>query len=153
MSLRLEMCCDGHLGELQLSQLRLHLTGERYISQMLYLSLLHNLEGIELIPLDAAGGALRAADGSPMMFRIPADRVQPVGFAEEEALIPYPLNTFRGYRYLQEYFAFQDKFLFVDVNGLDVIKTAPPAASNRCEAWNCASISVKRYPADASDTG
>jgi type VI secretion system protein ImpG len=44
-----------------------------------------------------------------------------VGFAEEEALIPYPLNTFRGYRFLQEYFAFQDKFLFVDVNGLDVL--------------------------------
>ena len=125
LSLRLGMCCDGHLGELQLSQLRLHLTGERYISQMLYLSLLRNLEGIELIPLDGSGEALRAADGSPMMFRVPADRVQPVGFAEEEALIPYPLNTFRGYRYLQEYFAFQDKFLFVDVNGLDVINAAP----------------------------
>jgi type VI secretion system protein ImpG len=50
---------------------------------------------------------------------------QPVGFAEEEALIPYPLNTFRGYRYLQEYFAFQDKFLFVDVNGLDILKALP----------------------------
>jgi type VI secretion system protein ImpG len=56
---------------------------------------------------------------------LPGDRVQPVGFAEEEALIPYPLNTFRGYRYLQEYFAFQDKFLFVDVNGLDMLKALP----------------------------
>jgi type VI secretion system protein ImpG len=54
--------------------------------------------------------------------------VQPVGFAEEEAMIPYPLNTFRGYRYLQEYFAFQDKFLFVDVNGLDLLKALPEDA-------------------------
>ncbi|WP_205931939.1 type VI secretion system baseplate subunit TssF, partial [Pseudomonas viridiflava] len=46
-------------------------------------------------------------------------------FAEEEALIPYPLNTFRGYRYLQEYFAFQDKFLFVDINGLDLLNALP----------------------------
>ena len=125
LSLRLEMGCEGHLGELQLSSLRLHLAGERYISQMLYLNLLRNLKSIELIPLNGAGMPLTIADGSPLTFRIGADRVQPVGFAEEEVLIPYPLNTFRGYRYLQEYFAFQDKFLFVDVHGLDVLSALP----------------------------
>ncbi|MCP1418589.1 type VI secretion system ImpH/TssG family protein [Pseudomonas laurylsulfativorans] len=125
LSLRLEMSADGHLGELELSTLRLHFAGERYISQMLYLSLLSNLEGIELIPLDGAGKPIDGVSGKPMAFKIPGDRVKPVGFAEEEALIPYPLNTFRGYRYLQEYFAFQDKFLFVDVNGLDILKALP----------------------------
>jgi type VI secretion system protein ImpG len=125
LSLRLEMHCDGHLGELQLSRLRLHFAGERYISQMLYLGLLRNLKGIELIPLDSAGRPIDSVDATPMTFKVPATRVQPVGFAEEEALIPYPLNTFRGYRYLQEYFAFQDKFLFVDVNGLDVLNGLP----------------------------
>ncbi|KRU91091.1 type VI secretion protein, family [Pseudomonas aeruginosa] len=49
--------------------------------------------------------------------------LRPVGFAEDEALIPYPLNTFRSYRYLLEYFAFQDKFLFVD--GLDLLGGLP----------------------------
>lgn len=127
LSLRLEMRCDGHLGELQLSRLRLHLAGERYISQMLYLSLLRHLEGIELIPLDSAGRPVSAVSGPPITFTIPADRIQPAGFAEEEALVPYPLNTFRGYRYLQEYFAFQDKFLFIDVNGLDVLSALPQA--------------------------
>ncbi|MDU9028174.1 type VI secretion system baseplate subunit TssF [Pseudomonas mediterranea] len=126
LNLRLEMQGDGHLGELQLSRLRLHFAGERYISQMLYLSLLRNLEGIELIPLDSAGQPVISASGTPMTFGIPASRVQPVGFAEEEALVPYPLNTFRGYRYLQEYFAFQDKFLFVDVTGLNVLDALPP---------------------------
>lgn len=125
LSLRLEMSADGHLGELELSRLRLHFAGERYISQMLYLSLLRNLEGIELIPLDGAGKPINGVSGQPMAFKMPGDRVQPVGFAEEEALIPYPLNTFRGYRYLQEYFAFQDKFLFVDINGLDLLKALP----------------------------
>nr|WP_245362816.1 type VI secretion system baseplate subunit TssF [Pseudomonas sp. BP8] len=123
LSLRLTMGCDGHLGELNLSRLRLHLAGERYISQMLYLSLLRNLEGIELVPLDADGKPLLEASGSVMTFKMPGNSVQPVGFAEEEALIPYPLNTFRGYRYLQEYFAFQDKFLFVDLSGLDRIQS------------------------------
>ena len=125
LSLRLEMSADGHLGELELSRLRLHFAGERYISQMLYLSLLRNLESIELIPLDASNKPLEGAGGRPMAFKLPGDRVKPVGFSEEEALIPYPLNTFRGYRYLQEYFAFQDKFLFVDVSGLDMLNSLP----------------------------
>ncbi|MBV6247811.1 type VI secretion system baseplate subunit TssF, partial [Pseudomonas aeruginosa] len=108
-----------------LSRLRLHLAGERYISQMLYLCLLRNLESIQLIPLDAHGRPLDGVAGKPMSFRLTGERVQPVGFAEDEALIPYPLNTFRGYRYLQEYFAFQDKFLFVDVDGLDLLGALP----------------------------
>ncbi|MGE6385801.1 type VI secretion system baseplate subunit TssF [Pseudomonas sp. NPDC078416] len=127
LSLRLEMSGEGHFGELELSRLRLHFAGERYISQMLYLSLLRNLESIELVPLDGDGKSLHGVNGMPLAFKVPGDRVQPVGFAEDEALIPYPLNTFRGYRYLQEYFAFQDKFLFVDVNGLNVLAGLPEA--------------------------
>lgn len=125
MSLRLEVSGEGHLGELELSRLRLHFAGERYISQMLYLSLLRNLERIELVPLDGDGKPVKGFNGIPMAFNVPVDRIQPVGFAEDEALIPYPLNTFRGYRYLQEYFAFQDKFLFVDVKGLDLLAALP----------------------------
>ncbi len=125
LSLRLEVSGEGHLGELELSRLRLHFAGERYISQMLYLSLLRNLERIELVPLDGDGKPVKGFNGIPMAFNVPVDRIQPVGFAEDEALIPYPLNTFRGYRYLQEYFAFQDKFLFVDVKGLDLLAALP----------------------------
>jgi type VI secretion system protein ImpG len=123
LSLRLAMSADGHLGDLDLKQLRLHLSGERYISQLLYLSLLRHLGGVQLVLLNAAGKPLQGADERPLLpLQLPASNVQPVGFAEDQALIPYPLNTFRGYRYLQEYFAFQDKFLFVDLLGLDVLK-------------------------------
>ncbi|MFJ4347468.1 type VI secretion system baseplate subunit TssF [Pseudomonas sp. NPDC089401] len=125
LSLRLEMNCDGNVGDVKLSRLRLHLAGERYISQMLYLSLLRGLAGIELLPLGANGKPMLNAAGEPLLLKAKNATVNPVGFAEEEALIPYPLNTFRGYRFLQEYFAFQDKFLFVDVNGLDVLQSLP----------------------------
>lgn len=126
LSLRLGMTADGHLGELNLKQLRLHLSGERYISQLLYLSLLRHLGGIQLVLLDAAGKPLQDNLGRPLDgLYLPASNVQPVGFAEDEALIPYPLNTFRGYRYLQEYFAFQEKFLFTDIIGLDALKRLP----------------------------
>jgi type VI secretion system protein ImpG len=126
LSLRLAMSADGHLGDLDLKQLRLHLAGERYISQLLNLSLLRHLGGIQLVLLDAAGKPLMDAFEQPVAtLQLPSSNVQPVGFAEDEALIPYPLNTFRGYRYLQEYFAFQDKFLFVDLKGLDALKRLP----------------------------
>jgi len=126
LSLRLQMSADGHLGEIGLNHLRLHLAGEPYISQLLYLSLLRHLGGIELVPLDAQGKPLTGPDGRPLTpLQLNAKQVEPVGFAEDEALIPYPLNTFRGYRYLQEYFAFPDKFLFVDLKGLEIIQRVP----------------------------
>jgi len=125
LTLRTEMSCDGFLAELELKRLRLHLAGEHYISQMLYLCLLRNLDVIELVPLDANGKPFAGVGERDIAFTLRGDKVSPVGFAEEQALIPYPLNTFRGYRFLQEYFAFQDKFLFVDVQGLEVLEAFP----------------------------
>ncbi|MFC6300923.1 type VI secretion system baseplate subunit TssF [Pseudomonas sp. CCM 7893] len=125
LSLCLDMSADGNFSELEFHQLRLHLAGERYISQTLYLSLMRHLDGIEVLPLDAGGLPIVGADGLVVSWRLPASHVQPVGFAEDQALIPYPLNTFRGYRHLQEYFAFPDKYLFVDIDGLDLRTRLP----------------------------
>jgi type VI secretion system protein ImpG len=128
LNLRLEMTADGNFSELAFDRLRLHLAGERYVSQTLYLSLLRRLDGIELLPLDDKGLPLTGADGRALSLCLPGSQVRPVGFSEDQALIPYPLNTFRGYRHLQEYFAFPDKYLFVDVEGLDVLNTLPSEA-------------------------
>ncbi|MBO3277362.1 type VI secretion system baseplate subunit TssF [Pseudomonas schmalbachii] len=125
LSVRLEMCCDGHLGELEMDRLRFHLAGERHVSQTLYLCLLRHLHDVEVVPLDDRQRELRAANDLPLAVRLDSAQVQPVGFAEEEALIPYPLNTFRGYRYLQEYFAFQEKFQFVELSGLEQLRRIP----------------------------
>src|SRR6266545_3868668 len=54
------------------------------------------------------------------------EAIQPVGFARDEALLPYPARSFIGYRLLTEYFTFPQKFLFVDV-------TVPAAALARSE--------------------
>lgn len=105
LSLRLEMTAEGHMGELLLEHLRLHFAGERYVSQMLYVSLLRRLHGIELLLLDGQGEPLLAHDGQVRSLQLPACGVQPAGFSEAEALLPYPPNAFTGYRHLQEYFA------------------------------------------------
>ena len=48
-------------------------------------------------------------------------RFAPVGFEPDEEVIPAPRNVFASYRILQEYFAFPEKFLFIDLLGLDVL--------------------------------
>jgi type VI secretion system protein ImpG len=45
------------------------------------------------------------------------DFLKPVGFSDDEALIPWPNQAFSGYRVLQEYFIAPQKFLFFDLLG------------------------------------
>ncbi len=49
---------------------------------------------------------------------LPAANIRQVGFTDEEALLPVGARSFRGYRLLQEYFAFPQRFLFFRVEGL-----------------------------------
>lgn len=44
--------------------------------------------------------------------------VEPVGFEPDEALLPYPGQSFDGYRLLQEYFALPQRFFFIRLSEL-----------------------------------
>ena len=48
--------------------------------------------------------------------------LQPSGFKEDEALLPYPKHASEGFRLLQEYFIFPEKFLFFDLSGFESVK-------------------------------
>ena len=81
-------------------------------------------------------------DASPTM--LPASAIRPVGFAPEEALYPWSARSFSGFRLLTEYFALPEKFLFVDLCGLDartLIQSGTGSRSScisisRCLIWN-----------------
>ena len=47
--------------------------------------------------------------------------LRPLGFEEDEALLPYAPTSFHGYRHLHEYFAFPQRFLFVAIEALGPI--------------------------------
>lgn len=53
-----------------------------------------------------------------------------VGFEDDEALLPLGPRSFQGYRYLAEYFAFPQRFMFVDFRGIGeaIRKCDTPAA-------------------------
>jgi len=47
-----------------------------------------------------------------------------MGFGENEDVLPYPRRSFVGYRLLQEYFAFPEKFFFLSLSGLSELQRA-----------------------------
>lgn len=57
---------------------------------------------------------------------LPPSSLQAMGFKADQALLPFTDVSFQGYRYLQEYFAFPQRYLFVELNGLQ-------KAVSRCE--------------------
>src|SRR5262249_48443803 len=55
---------------------------------------------------------------TPRAEFLPASSVRPVGFTDAEALLPVTLRSFQGYRLLQEYFSFPQRFRFFELAGL-----------------------------------
>src|SRR5260370_39068975 len=55
---------------------------------------------------------------------LPASSLRPVGFEDKEALLPYPRHSFSGYRLLQEYFSFPEKFFFLELACLEALEKA-----------------------------
>ncbi len=70
----------------------------------------------ELICGNTIGVCVMAGKGAEAKHvLLEGDSVAPVGFEENEALLPNTLRGFEGYRLMQEYFAFPQRFMFFDV--------------------------------------
>ncbi|WP_319531158.1 type VI secretion system baseplate subunit TssF [uncultured Cohaesibacter sp.] len=51
--------------------------------------------------------------------------VSSCGFEDEQATLPYPQGSFRGFRIMQEYFSCPEKFLYVELDGLQRFAGSP----------------------------
>jgi type VI secretion system protein ImpG len=73
----------------------------------------------EQVVADCIGMYVRSANsqGAMVHFR-PATSVRQVGLDDNEALLPVTRQGFQGYRLLQEYFAFAERFLFFSLHDL-----------------------------------
>ncbi|WP_213806547.1 type VI secretion system baseplate subunit TssF [Granulicella sp. dw_53] len=103
---------DVKPGTLGISSLRFYLAGDSNLVFTLYELLASKCISISLRDPRVVDG--RVISISPSMLK-------PVGFEEDECLLPYPRRSFDGYRLLQEYFAFPQKFLFFDITGLEAM--------------------------------
>jgi len=111
LRLRIEATGSAPLAKLPIKCLRLYLDGESPLVHALHELLLNSVSGITVRPADAAEGAPTS--------RLPASALKPVGFDDQDALLDYDPRSFLGYRLIQEYFVLPEKFLFVDLDGLD----------------------------------
>jgi type VI secretion system protein ImpG len=116
--IRIELKCLGPatFESLPLESLRFYLSGESHIVHTLYELLFNNVVRVEV------GSVGRSRKVTAVL---PAPSVRPVGFDREQGLLPYPHRSFLGYRLLQEYFSFPQKFLFFDVAGFNRIGRLP----------------------------
>lgn len=109
--IRIRLQCTAGLtfGEIRLDRLTLFLRGGEQTAQRLYEQFFAHGSGVLV---QSISHPLRWQKG------IPASAIRRVGFTNEEALLPYDARSFHGYRLLHEYFAFPDRFLFVEIGGL-----------------------------------
>lgn len=110
--LRIGLKCLGDsvtFSSLGLDRLRFYLSGPAQQALPLY----------ELIHNNCVSVALVEGPTDPHPVILPPRSIKPVGFAADEGLLPYPARSHLGYRLITEYFAFPEKFLFFDLEGIE----------------------------------
>jgi type VI secretion system protein ImpG len=115
LRIRLEAQAGASFDKLALESLRFHLLGENQLVAELYELLLNHATQVVL-----------SAPDKPAVKPIvlPPSSVSPVGFESDEGLLPYPKQSFPGYRLLTEFFAYPAKFWFLDVAGFGRARAA-----------------------------
>jgi type VI secretion system protein ImpG len=106
---RLRTAAGLTFDQLPLDSLRIYLRGGDGLRMQIYEQLLAHAVSVVVQP----GGTSAAWQDV-----LGKDRIRRVGFDDHEAVLPYGPRSFQGYRLLQEYFAFPDRYLFVDFVGL-----------------------------------
>ena len=111
-AIRLELRCakDVSFANLRPEKLRFYLDGESGFVNTLYELLFSRVTRVMVRDL-TAGSRLTP-------ITLPASALTAVGFGSDEGMIPYSASSFSGHRLLMEYFAFPEKFFFLDLAGL-----------------------------------
>lgn len=117
-SIRIQLRPIAHTrwADLRVDALRFFLHGEVHVAQLLYLWLFRYLDGVEV----RANTVL----GEQPIARIDENAVLPVGFADNQNLLPDSPHLLSGFRLVQEYFSLPEKFHFFDLSQLDCIRRA-----------------------------
>lgn len=94
--------------QIDCSELRFYLGGNKSVSYELY----------ELLTTQLLDIGLHNPENDTVVW-IGKESLREVGFEDDENILPSRPTSHPQYRLLQEYFAFPEKFLFIDVQNLD----------------------------------
>jgi len=107
LRLRLHATAGLNFDQLALDELPIYFRGSDEVAMRLHELLLAHSVALVVRQPGHQGGEL-----------VQDDPVKPIGFEDEQSLLPYGARSFQGYRLLQEYFAFPSRFLFANLTGL-----------------------------------
>src|SRR6185369_17261275 len=131
--LSLRVFGDANLHEIKVGKtgeparfLRFYLDGDPQLVFPLYEIILNQATAVEFRAKETpiSGRSMKTFTNVQLKLPDPVilpanEAIRQVGFAENEAILPYTKKSFAGYRLLSEYFAFPYKFLFFDIHGVD----------------------------------
>ena len=120
IQMKLKVSPGIELKSLSLDNLEFYLDGGGETPHRVYELLLAHCSSIVIKPYQ------KDSQTESWQVNLPSSHLKQMGFDEDQALLPYTDVSFQGYRYLQEYFAFPQRFLFVQLTGLQ-------KAIQRCE--------------------
>ncbi len=101
------------LSDLSLDSLSFYLHGDRLLVTSLYEMLFGHVLGLAAL-----------SDGAKAPRYLPSESIKQVGFEADAEVLPSGLASQPAYRLLQEYFLFPEKFSFVEIANLGVLRGA-----------------------------
>jgi type VI secretion system protein ImpG len=110
LRLRLETVLDMSVRQLPVDRLPIYLHGIGSLPHQLY----------ELLFGHAITTIVQPPGTSPAWREKLDNAIQPLGFNQQHALLPYTPPSFHGYRLLQEYFALPQRFMFFELVNLQL---------------------------------
>ena len=135
LQLKFRMLGGMRFQDLHLNSLRLFLWGDGIITSSLYELLLnhicHEREQTRLEGISFRNPADSMAQPVARLEKHAA--LTPVGFGPDEGILPYTEQSYVGYRLLTEFFAYREKFLFLDLHGWKQAKEAGALAGKEVE--------------------
>ena len=109
LRIRLKTTAGLTFDEIKVDRLCFYLAGRDDVANKL----------LELCLGTGLGVLVRPAGGRPQdITLLPASTIQPVGFTDQQALLPVTVRSFQGYRLIQEYFSFPQRYRFIELTGL-----------------------------------
>lgn len=109
LRLRLQTFNDAiNIHKLRPNRLRFYLKGQPQHIHPLYEMILNESQQLVIATSDS--------DTNPVF--VGKNAIKAVGFCDTQSLLPYPASSFSGYRLLNEFFIFPEKFMFIDIEGI-----------------------------------
>lgn len=115
--LKLQLDRNVDYNSLKMGKFRVYLQGASSIKYYLHLFLTRYVESLSIREFINEKSEFKKIED--FKIQVPELSVETEYKGEEYSILPYAKQSFKGFRILQEYFAFPEKFFFIDILGLD----------------------------------